>query len=242
MKISKIYKALFPCQLRAALLVTAIACVCAQGAMAQADTSTKAERNMVKDGNKAFNAGNYQRALDLYEQALVIAPTSEAALFNKAVALTRLSNAQDSTMLTEATKLFNKLGSGATNTSIKEKANYNLGNIAFNGKEYKQSIDYYKKVLRSNPSNRHALENLRVAQLKLPPEDQNQQQQQQNQQQQQEQQQQQQQQQPQQQQQQQQNGNADQILQSMQNRENRTRKDTQKKEVNVAAPVTDKPW
>ncbi|MDE6652969.1 MAG: tetratricopeptide repeat protein [Muribaculaceae bacterium] len=212
------------------------------------DTSVKAERNFIKDGNKAFGDGNYQKALDYYQKALGIAPASEAALFNKALSMVMLSGGQDSVMIKQAMDIYERLGKSAVDTAIKDKANYNLGNMAFNRQDYKQSIEYYKRVLRSNPSNMKARENLRVAQLKLPPEDQNQNQDQQQQQQdqQQEQQDQNQDQQDQQDQQQQpqdqQNGNSDQILQSMQNRENQTRKDTEKKEMNVGAASTDKPW
>lgn len=214
-------------------------------AKAATDTSVKAERNFIKEGNKAFNDGNYQKALDFYQDALEVVPASEPALFNKALSMVVLSGGQDSTMIKQAMDIYERLGKGAVDTSIKEKANYNLGNMAFNRQDYKQSIEYYKRVLRSNPANMKARENMRVAQLKLPPEDQNQDQQQQQQQQQQNQDQQNQDQQDQQDQQQQperQNGNADQILQSMQNRENQTRKDTEKKEMNVGAASTDKPW
>lgn len=208
------------------------------------DTSVKAERNFIKDGNKAFNDGNYQKAFDFYQDALNVSPASEPALFNKALSMVMLSGGQDSIMIKDAMSIYERLGKSASDTSIKEKANFNLGNMAFNRQDYKQSIEYYKKVLRGNPSNMKARENLRVAQLKLPPEDQNQDQnqQQQQQQQQQDQQQDQQDQQQQPQQPQQQNGNADQILQSMQNRENQTRKDTEKKEMSVGAASTDKPW
>ncbi len=225
-----------------AVLLVAVASVTAS---AQKDTSVKAERNFIKDGNKAYADGNYQKALDLYLNALEVAPSSEPALFNKALSMVMLSGGQDSTMIKQAMDIYERLGKSASDTSIKDKANYNLGNMAFNRQDYKQSIEYYKRVLRSNPSNMKARENLRVAQLKLPPEDQNEnqnQQQQQNQDQQQQQQQDQQEQQQQQQQPEQQSGNADQILQSMQNRENQTRKDTEKKEMNVGAASTEKPW
>lgn len=237
---------MFALQVRMAFVVLVCVVLACGNAQAQNDTSVKKERNFIKDGNKAFNDGNYQKALDFYENALGVAPASEPALFNKALSMMMLSGGQDSIMIKQAGAIYENLAKGASDTSIKEKANYNLGNMAFNSQDYKRSIEYYKNVLRSNPSNMKARENLRVAQLKLPPEDQNQdqnqQQQQQQQQDQQPQQQDQQDQQDQQQQQQPQNGNADQILQSMQNRENQTRKDTEKKEMNVGAATTDKPW
>lgn len=226
----------------ACVLLACVAVACGT-AYAWTDSSIKAERNFIKDGNKAFNDGNYQKALDYYENALGCAPASEPALFNKALSMVMLSGGQDSVMIKQAVAIYENLAKGASDTSIKEKANYNLGNMAFNSGDYKKSIEYYKNVLRGNPSNAKARENLRVAQLKLPPEDQDQNQDQnQNQDQDQQNQQQQQDQQDQQQQQPQQSGNADQILQSMQNRENQTRKDTEKKEMNVGAASTDKPW
>jgi transcription initiation factor TFIID subunit TAF12 len=113
---------------------------------------------------------------------------------------------------------------------------------------YKQAIEDYKALLRKKPNNLRAVQNLRIAQLKLPPEeqgggggnnnDQNKDQNQQQQQQQDQQQQQQQQQQPQPQQ--QQNQNDKQILQSVQAKENKTRK---KQPGDPAyGKVTDKPW
>jgi len=208
------------------------------------DTSVKAERNLIKDGNKAYREGNYAKALQCYDEALLEAPASEAAQFNRAVALTHLANPADSTSKTldQAVEIYERLGKAAADKSLREKSNYNLGNLAFNQQDYQKSIDYYKRALRINPSNQHARENLRVAQLKLPENDnQNQQQQQQDQQQQQQDQQQQQPQEQQQQEQQQMSGNAEQILQTMQNRENQTREKVKEQPQPVRA-TTDKPW
>lgn len=203
--------------------------------------TTKIERNSIKDGNEAFGQGNFRKALDLYDDAISSSPTSEAARFNKAVALVKLSGGRDSSMIAEAIQIYDNLGETAADASIKEKANYNLGNLAFYENEFDKSIEFYKRALRINPNNMKTRENLRVAQLKR--HDDNQQQNQQDQQQQQEQEQQQQDQQQQQQQQQQQpDTNADQILQSMQNRENQTRKQAEKKESNSRRSYSDKPW
>ena len=81
---------------------------------------------------------------------------------------------------------------------------------------YRQAIENYKVILRKNPANTKALQNLRITQLKLPPEQNNQQQQQQQQQQQE------------QQKQQQKENNDKQALNAVQMRENQSRRDKDK--------------
>ncbi len=103
---------------------------------------------------------------------------------------------------------------------------------------YRQAISNYKAILRRNPSNIKALQNLRIAQLKLPPEsqgggsnnkdkdkdkDKNKQQQQQ------------------QQQQQKPSQSSQQILNAVQNKENKTRKNQEQRQ-GYGRRTTDKPW
>lgn len=106
---------------------------------------------------------------------------------------------------------------------------------------YKQAISNYKAILRRNPSNIKALQNLRIAQLKLPPEnqgggsnnkdkdknkdknkDKDKQQQQQ-------------------QQQQKTSQSSQQILNAVQNKENKTRKNQEQRQ-GYGRRTTDKPW
>lgn len=225
----------------------ALALVLGAGSMlaSHAYESTKAERNLVHDGNKAFNDGNYAKALDYYNKALIASPGSEFAAFNRATALSKLSSTPEDSTFREAISIYENLGQAASNVTIKEKANFNLGNMAFQQQDYPTSIEFYKETLRINPSNTRARENLRVAQLKMPPQDENQDNQDQQQDQQQQEQDQQQDQQQQEQEQQQQpdlSNNAEQILQTMQNRENQTREKTKETEVPTGQRTTDKPW
>lgn len=95
---------------------------------------------------------------------------------------------------------------------------------------YQQAIANYKYILRKSPSNTKALQNLRITQLKLPPEQQNQNQQNQDQQQQQ---QQQQQEQP-------KDQNNQQTLNAVQMKENQSRK---KQQIPAGGRnQSDKPW
>lgn len=221
--------------------------------------SNKAERNYIKEGNKCYRDSNYHAALEAYEKALTANPSSLRAQYNKAAALTHLfsedNKGTENDPRVVAAELFNSVAqlalTDADEAEIAERAFYNLGNMAFNDEKYDESINFYKRSLRIRPDNLQARQNLRLAQLKKQQQEQNQDQkdqdkqdQEQQQQNQQQQQQQQQQDQQQQQQQQQMTGSAQQILQSMQNKENATRRKVQEKEDQPAQgrPQTDKPW
>ena len=84
------------------------------------DNSIKEERNLIKDGNKAYREGNYAKALQCYDEALLEAPMSEAAQFNRAVALTHLANPADSTSKTldQAIEIYQRLGKAAADKNV----------------------------------------------------------------------------------------------------------------------------
>lgn len=219
--------------------------------------SYKAERNDIRRGNKLYEEKKYHEALKEYGKALEVNAGSIRARYNSA--LTMLQFQSDDTKNTEndtrkqAQALFQGLIPDALqyDRPIAQRSYYNLGNVAFNDEQYDQAIEAYKAALRLQPDDMAAKENLRLAQLKKQEQEQNQdqnqdQQEQQQQEQQQQQQQQDQQQQEQQQQQQQQQQpmtqSAQQILQSMQNKENQTRKKVKEQEPPAGRPQTDTPW
>ncbi len=222
--------------------------------------SYKAERNALRRGNALFKDDKFHEALEQYQKAIDINGSSIRGRYNKAVALLQLQSddnkGTENDPRVEAAKIFAELVDDAKkfDSEIAQHAYYNLGNIAFNDEKYDQSIAFYKDALRIKPEDMDARENLRLAQLKKQEQEQNQDQNQdqneqdkkdQEQQQQQQQQQQDQQNQEEQQQQQQQKpmtGSAQQILQTMQNKENATRKKVQPQEQPTGRPQTDKPW
>lgn len=220
-----------------------------------AQKSVKAERNLIKEGNKAFADSNFVEAFALYEQALIANPSSDAALFNKAVTLTHMANEDNRGTANDprikATEIFQSIARSSNDNELVEKSFYNMGNMAFREGDYASAIEMYKGALRKNPDNLTTRQNLRIAQLQQEEQEQQdnhdqdqgqdeQQQQQDQQEQQQDQQQEQQQQQPQQQ---PMTQNAEQILQSVQNKENSTRKKVQEQEVKAGGrATTDKPW
>ncbi len=134
------------------------------------DHSTKKERNFIRQGNKEYKTENHQNAETAYKKALEINASSDLAKFNLGSALMKQSgntpaNAEQNPLNT-ADSLFREL-THSLNREIAERSYYNLGNIAFDKNDLKQSIDMYKHALRINPENNDARENLRLAQLKL---------------------------------------------------------------------------
>lgn len=135
------------------------------------DSSTKKERNLIREGNDYYNEKDFADAEKLYRKALEENSSSELAAYNLATSLIRQSgNADinaDNNPLKEASDILTNLANYATDSKIAEYANYNLGNILFNQQQYQQSIELYKNTLRKNPNNDKARQNLRIAQLKL---------------------------------------------------------------------------
>ncbi len=133
--------------------------------------TTRQERNLIREGNKLYREKRFAEAEVLYRKALEAAPASEAATFNLASSLLRQSGSADpntgNNPIKDAVSLFQGLAQSAQDISIAEKSFYNLGNIAFNQQNYQQSIDMYKNALRRNPDNDKTRQNLRLAQLKL---------------------------------------------------------------------------
>lgn len=223
-----------------------------------ASDSFRRERIAIRKGNSLFNKKDYHKAIEEYDKALAINGGSLAGRYNKARALLELNN--DQTKGTEkdprmqAVRLFQEIIPQARQLQpeIAEFAYYNLGNIALADEQLDQAIAAYKSALRMNPADSDARYNLRIAQLKKQQQEQDKQdqnkdkdkdkqdqQQQQEQQDQQQDQQQQQQEQPQP----QPSQSSQQILQTMQNKENSTRKKAQEKEARAGGrPQTDKPW
>lgn len=141
--------------------------------------TTKAERKSIARGNELFNDGKFEEAEAEYRKALQANPNSEVARYDLASALLgRATTAENDTLgnkfLNEAASMLQKLGKDAKLPQVKEWANYDLGNLAFNDKKYAEAIENYKESLRANPENDATRENLRLAQKMLqnqPPQD-----------------------------------------------------------------------
>lgn len=143
--------------------------------------STKRERNAITEGNKLYNEGRYRAAIRKYEEALKENPNSAVGRYNLGLSQVRIgTNPSDTTQAArdltakgcQALEQIAKMGSIKPN--LASMANYNLGNVAFNSEDYRQALGYYKQALRLNPADDNARRNLRITQLKIQDQEDNQ--------------------------------------------------------------------
>lgn len=143
------------------------------------DTSTRKERNFIREGNKYYEEKRFADAEVTYRKALEENAASEIAMYNLATSLIRQSGSanpnEGNNPMAEAQTLLQNVAQSAQDISVAENAFYNLGNMAFNQQQYDQAINMYKGALRKNPDNDKARENLRLAQLKKQQQEQQQQ-------------------------------------------------------------------
>ena len=142
------------------------------------DTSTRKERNYIREGNGYYEEKRFADAEVAYRKALEENAASEIAMYNLATSLIRQSGSanpnEGNNPMAEAQSLLQTVAQSARDISVAENAFYNLGNMAFNQQQYDQAINMYKGALRKNPDNDKARENLRLAQLKRQEQQQNQ--------------------------------------------------------------------
>jgi Ca-activated chloride channel family protein len=126
----------------------------------------------VRSGNKMYADGNYNQAINHYDQALVESPAAAEPKFDKADSYYRLDD------LANAITGFTEVATESKDMELVEKAKYNLGNCHFQQgtkqkdsdlqkalDEYKTSIGYWRQVLDINPKNEKAAKNIEVARL-----------------------------------------------------------------------------
>lgn len=131
--------------------------------------TTKKIRNAIKDGNEAYLSGRFMDAYNKYEQAINEDPSSNIAKYNKAVTLVKIAQIENdkkkkSEYEQKALNIFDELSKHVENSLIASCSFYNLGNFAFEGKKLDESISCYKNALRKNPNDDKARINLRYVQ------------------------------------------------------------------------------
>lgn len=157
------------------ILTLAIAAVfLLAGTAAARNESTRKERNYISEGNKLYNDGKYRQALLKFQEAMKVNPSSATARYNLGLSQIRLgSNPSDTTqaaknMLENGVKNMQQIAQmGREKPMLASRANYNLGNVAFNSEDYSNALSLYKEALRLNPDDDAARRNLRITQLKL---------------------------------------------------------------------------
>ena len=134
----------------------------------QFNESNKDERNHIRKGNSLYEDGNYADAEVEYGKALEANPNSAKAAYNMALAIIRQVPPGDTTgIITRADSLLSFAAQVTPDKSLKSMAFYNRGNIAYSCQNYAGAIECYKQALRFVPNDEDARYNLRMAQLKL---------------------------------------------------------------------------
>lgn len=142
--------------------------------------STRAERRSINEGNKNYKERKFVEAESFYLEALKVNPASAEAKYNLGLSRIRqISNPADTSAVNKDKIEKAKQSLSEVASMVKEKpglaakANYNLGNLEFNAKDYAKAIDFYKQALRIDPNDEIARKNLRIAQKNLKNQDQN---------------------------------------------------------------------
>jgi hypothetical protein len=128
----------------------------------------------VRKGNKKYSEGNFNEAINEYDQALVDKPEVLRPKFNKANSYYRLDD------LAKAMDLYKEVATKAKDMKLVTKAKYNTGNCYFHRgskqrdsdlnkaiDDMKTSISFWRQVLDIEPDNKKAAKNIEVARLTI---------------------------------------------------------------------------
>jgi Ca-activated chloride channel family protein len=136
--------------------------------------SADSVREVTSEGNKLYEQGSFNEAINQYDQALVEAPQALEPKFNKANSYFRLDD------LNQAMDLYREVAAESKDMALVAKAKYNLGNMYFQqGSKQKDSnprkaiedmetaIGSWRSVLDIEPENIKAAKNIEVARLTI---------------------------------------------------------------------------
>lgn len=131
-------------------------------------SAQKAERDLIRKGNRFFKDSVYVDAEVNYRKALEINPKSTVSMFNLGNTLVQQNKLQEAMeQYVAATKI------------EKDKSNlaqiyHNIGVIFHSQKDYSKAVEAYKQSLRNNPKDDETRYNLALAQKMLNDQQQNQ--------------------------------------------------------------------
>ena len=136
--------------------------------------SADSVREATSEGNKLYMQGNFNEAINHYDQALVEAPQALEPKFNKANSFYKLDD------LSKAMDLYRQVAAESKDIALVAKSKYNLGNTYFQqGSKQRDSnlqkaiedmetaIGSWRGVLDIEPENTKAAKNIEVARLTI---------------------------------------------------------------------------
>ena len=134
------------------LLVMTLSTLCVESLSAQ----NHKERKVVREGNEAFKAGDYRQSLDLYNEALGIAPNCIEAAYNRANAyhhVMRTSDGSDSTITWQQSNKYyeDMIGDGRLSDAQRAEVLRNVGESLMSQQEYEAALNAFRESLLLNP-------------------------------------------------------------------------------------------
>jgi Ca-activated chloride channel family protein len=114
----------------------------------------------LEEGRRAFDAGEYDKAMKTYNEALLEEPDSPRLFFNQANVYYRKKNFDKAAALYQKALL-------SDDPQLTGAAHYNLGNALFRLEQYAESIEHYKESLKLRPGNPDTQYNIEFARKKL---------------------------------------------------------------------------
>ena len=128
--------------------------------------------SLVKKGRQAYSQGEFDKAVQAFEEAAVQMPESAEIYFNKGTCLYQLGDYNG------AKEAFEKAALKTKNPALEAGALFNLGDTSFKQAErqqdsdlqkamegLQQAVEYFHQALKLNPKLKEAGENIEVARL-----------------------------------------------------------------------------
>lgn len=119
-----------------------------------AQAGAQTDRNLIRQGNRAFKSQKWAVAETQYRKAISKNPKNPQAIYNLGCAL--MAQQKDSMAIQQ----FTNAAQLETNRLRRAASYHNMGVIMQNHREYAQAIEYYKMALRCNPQDNETRYNL----------------------------------------------------------------------------------
>ena len=124
-------------------------------------TSAQNDRQLIREGNRAFRSGKIAEAETAYRKATTANPSNSEAHYNLGCALLKQKN--DKAAETE----FSQAATLSKDKQQQSKAHYNLGFIEQQRHNYQEAIKHYENSLKLNPKDDDALVNREICKRQL---------------------------------------------------------------------------
>lgn len=113
-----------------------------------------------RKANEAYNNGDYEKAIALFKKAIDADPDDPKLFYNLASAQAKAGQSE------EAIRTFEQFKNMTDDAERRAMADYDIGNILAEAKQWDQALNYYKKSLRYMAGDEDAKHNYELAKRK----------------------------------------------------------------------------